>query len=396
MLDEAPRSAEPPQSGSGPASVPVKRSARAPFAPDFDHLVYLRIVEACDLACAHCFIPANAKRMRMDAITRTPDLVRTFAEPGSRILLQWHGGEPTLVGPKFMAEAIGAIEAGGSEYRWTHGIQTNLMSYSPEWADLFRAKFSGQIGVSWDPGIRLMRKDDYSSNAEFESRFWPALDQAVADGLDPCLTVTGTKVFFDSVPNPIEFLDMLESRGVTRAHIERITPTGTARRNWERLGVSNGMWSRSMTRFLRAYSRWLDVDPTRKLRLSPFDGLVASASALADGAATRGSGCLSGACDTRFHTVDQNGYKRGCTALTSESDNARADPIAKLSVEDPSKAREERQIFNCHSCRFRAICSSGCLALDFDDGSGECSGGKALLQASLDEAVRRGGKGVAA
>jgi radical SAM protein with 4Fe4S-binding SPASM domain len=127
---------------------------------------------------------------------------------------------------------------------------------------------------------------------------------------------------------------------------------------------------------------WRERDPSRRLRMSPFDGLLRSAADLAAGRAARGAGCLSGACDTRFHTVDQNGYKPGCTALTAEVDNARADRNAVLRVDDPSSARRDRQIFNCNSCRFRSICSSGCLALDFDDGSGECSGGRGLLQAA--------------
>ena len=137
-----------------------------------------------------------------------------------------------------------------------------------------------------------------------------------------------------------------------------------------------------MARFLRSYTRWHQTTPGgRSLRLSPFDGLVLSARSLLDGK-PMASGCLSGNCDTTFHTVDGTGYKRGCTAITSEFDNKRADKDKAINIADPVRAREERQVFNCFSCRFRPICKSGCLAIDFDDGSGECSGGSILLDAA--------------
>jgi radical SAM protein with 4Fe4S-binding SPASM domain len=116
-----------------------------------------------------------------------------------------------------------------------------------------------------------------------------------------------------------------------------------------------------------------------RLHLSPFDGLVASVRDLEAGAV--GYGCWSGKCDTRFHTIDASGYKMGCTALTSESDNRRA--TQSLSFPDGfESARHERRIVDCTGCAFRRICSSGCLAISMDDGSGECAGGRGLFDAA--------------
>lgn len=353
--------------------------ARIPFAPAYDHLVYLRVFEGCNLHCQHCFIPSNPKRMTAEDIARVPEDVRKIAPPGSTILLQWHGGEPTMFGAAWLREAIESIEASGPEYKWVHGIQTNLLTYDESWAHLYKDHFGGNVGVSWDQGIRLLRRNDPASSAAFEKVFWPKLQKLIDDGLSPYLVVTGTKVFFEHFRNPVDFFEMLAARGIRRGHIERITETGYARENWERVGVSNGEWSRHMSRFLRAYVRWHQaVEGGRDLQLSPFDGLVQSAQSLIAGT-PKASGCLSGSCDTTFHTIDSNGYKRGCTAITSEYDNKRADKDRALRITDPVAARKDRQIFNCHLCEFRPICKSGCLAIDFDDGSGECSGGSILL-----------------
>lgn len=61
-------------------------------APDFDHMIYVRLIEACNLHCQHCFIPNNPKRMDWNNIEQIPAKVRSFARPGQVLLFQLHGG----------------------------------------------------------------------------------------------------------------------------------------------------------------------------------------------------------------------------------------------------------------------------------------------------------------
>jgi radical SAM protein with 4Fe4S-binding SPASM domain len=345
----------------------------------------MRIFEGCNLHCEHCFIPKNPKRMSIEDVAASAGAVRSFAKPGQRILLQWHGGEPTMFGPNWLREAISAIEEAGPEFVWDHGIQTNLMTYSTEWADLYFEKFGGNVGVSWDPVIRLLRAGRPETNADYEVAFRKNLSRLVADGLDPYLVMTATRVFFERFRNPFDLFDEMLAMGVRKAHIERLTETGYARANWSRLGVDNAAYSKGMSRILKAYELWRRRDDNGALlNLSPFDGLMASVREMGEGRG--GYGCWSGGCDTRFHTIDSSGYKRGCTALTSESDNK----AANESLNFPLGFEEERrirQIVDCSTCDFRSVCSSGCLALSMDDGSGECSGGRKLFEAAASVAI---------
>nr|WP_250807647.1 radical SAM protein [Neorhizobium tomejilense] len=357
-------------------------SARIPFAPGFDHLVYMRVFEGCNLHCEHCFIPKNPKRMTHDTVAGSVADIKRFARPGQTVLLQWHGGEPTMFGAAWLDEAIARAEAEAPELNFVHGIQTNLMTYSPEWADVYRRRFAGQVGVSYDPKIRLLNRDRPETNSVYEERFWPALERLVADGLEPYVVMTATKVFFEHFRNPTRLFDLLVEAGVRKAHIERLTETGYARGNWARLGVDNMEYSKGMSRILMAYRLWKSVDGNSdRLHLSPFDGLMSSVENLANGAV--GYGCWSGHCDTRFHTIDSSGYKMGCTALTSEIDNKGAGGEYLEFSGGYAEARKERQIVNCTGCPFRSICSSGCLAVSMDDGSGECSGGRTLFSTAM-------------
>ncbi|SOC27085.1 radical SAM protein [Thalassospira xiamenensis] len=359
-------------------------SGTVPFTPKFDHLIYMRVFEGCDLRCQHCFIPANPRRLKDADVEHAADKVRTFAKPGDRILVQWHGGEPTLLGAAWLRKAIETLETTGPEFEWIHGIQTNLLGYNGEWAQLYHDKFNGEVGVSWDAKIRLTRRDDPASFADFENRFWPKMEQLLADGLHPYLVVTATKVLFQTFKNPVDFFSMLESRGITRGHLERVTETGEARKAWDTVGLSNAEYSRYMSRYARAYVLW-NMQAAEQgrphLSLSPFDGLLKSTDELRRGEA-KGYGCWSGNCDTRFHTIDADGYKRGCTALTSEDGNSRATAKLALDKDNLVEERKLRRIVDCHACEFRKICSSGCMAISMDDGSGECAGGYSLFKAA--------------
>ena len=354
----------------------------APNARDdsFDHLVYLRVFEGCNLHCEHCFIPANPKTMKLSDFDCIGERLRTFATPGQRILFQWHGGEPTALGAHYLSEALERLHRGATEFSLSHGIQTNLMTYDEGWARVFAQYFDSSIGVSWDPEIRLLRRGRPETNAEYEAGFWANLQRLVRDGIEPYLVVTGTRVFFQKFRDPFEFFSMMEERGIRRAHIERLTPTGYARESWGRIGLTNAENSRHMARFARAYRAYTQRDRAGKqpFSLSPFDGLIESVARLRAGEAG-GYGCLSGDCDSRFHTIDANGYKFGCTALNSEYDNARFSGTP-IQIVDLTDARERRQL-DCRTCRYKPICSSGCMATPRQDQSGECAGGSQVFSA---------------
>jgi radical SAM protein with 4Fe4S-binding SPASM domain len=356
-------------------------SAKVPFAPSFSHLVYMRVFEGCNLHCSHCFIPKNPKKMTPETVAESAESIRRFAKPGQTILIQWHGGEPTMFGAKWLSDAIDLLEASAPEFKFEHGIQTNLWTYSPEWAELYRRKFGSNVGVSWDPKIRQLARNKPETNAAYEAKFWPNMRQLIADGLEPYLVVTATRTFFETFANPMAFFDKLVENGITKAHIERLTETGYARENWATLGVDNAAYSKYMSRFLKAYELWREnLDNGAKLSLSPFDGLLDAVERMNKGSI--GYGCWSGSCDTKFHTIDANGYKMGCTALTSEVDNKRATETLRFE-NGFEAARKERRVINCNGCPFRSVCSSGCLALSMDDGSGECSGGRGLFETTL-------------
>lgn len=371
----------------GPAATAdLQIDGRLPSSQEFDHLVYVRVFEGCNLHCKHCFIPSNPRRMSIESIGAIPDQLRKRIRPGSRILIQWHGGEPTLMGPSFIRAAIARLRKEGPDFEWRFGIQTNLMTFGPEWARLYHEEFGSEVGVSWDPKIRLLNRHTKDSFSVFDKHFDERLADLVVAGLTPYLVVTAARTLFDAFPNPLDFFQRWVDRGVRHVHLERITETGYARQNWAEVGLSNREYSDEMSRWMRAYASFSAAHGgDLPLHLSPFQNLLDSAKSLIEGAA-RKHGCWSGACDTRFHTIDGDGYKAGCTALTSETGNRNA--RKQLSFPEGYEKARKRRAYDCQKCRFQPVCSSGCLALSFDDGSGECSGGSRLFATAETLAMR--------
>lgn len=317
--------------------------------------------------------------MTLETLAGIKDYISQFAKTGDTILIQWHGGEPTAMGSAWFKEAIETINYQLSSYVVIHGIQTNLINYNEKWKEIYINHFNASIGVSWDAEIRLMKRGKPESNREYESIFWDKLGQLHNDGIEPYLVVTGTKLFFEKFKNPYKLFEFLEEKGIKRCHIERLTKTGYARESWDRIGVSNLEYSEYMIKIARAYEVYSKIPPKEsvgyKVSISPLDGLNESVERLISGKAG-GYGCLSGGCDSNFHTFDANGYKKGCTAINSEYDNSKSflgEGVQVIQFFDLKQSRNERQV-DCYSCEFKPICSSGCLATPKTDHSGECSG----------------------
>lgn len=404
---------------------------------NYDHMVYVRLFEGCNLACEHCFIPSNPKKIE-PSFYQNKGLTETLIKEaniknGSNLYIQWHGGEPTLLGPMYLEYAIQQVQE-DKRFNYLHGIQTNLINFDQsieEWERVYKTYFNGHVGISWDAKIRHIKRAEKNdeTNRIFEEKFWNNVRLAQKRGLSLYMVITATKIFFEEYKDPYEFFDFVTEKGIKYINFERVTNTGEARITWEKLGLSNREYSEYMSKFFKAYVNFKENNVDVELNISPFDGLLQSVLSLKQengelpsleqidtssnlgntiakaniwdilSFKNQGYGCWSGQCDTRFHTIDSNGYKHGCTALTSEQDNKNKElknvlndkkiiwigSSAKEQKENILSTRKERQD-SCQGCRYLSICSSGCLSVEKFDNSGECSGAKILFE-TIDNTV---------
>ena len=341
-------------------------------SPSFDRMVYLRLTEACNMSCEHCFIPSNPKRLRLDEDgSRTVQHIVSISKPNETVLIQFHGGEPTIVGPRELSDWCALISARITDRKIVFGIQTNLAIDPTPYLALYKKYMGASIGVSWDYAIRALKGDRAES---FEVVFWRNIDVLRRNGIEVTLVTTVTKELISAYNSGFKLLEFLASKGIKYLHLERLTKVGSARENWPKIGVTNREHSLFMATLYLDYVK--NISHGRgSINISPFDGLELSL--VHSSGDTSGYGCNSGKCDTAFFTIDAEGLHGSCTALNSTADIS--DHIVKIVDISGSlqNARVER-VIDCSDCRYRKICSSGCFATDVNDGSGECSGSRIL------------------
>ncbi|KDM89952.1 radical SAM protein [Photobacterium galatheae] len=335
----------------------------------FNQLVYIRLTEACNMRCDHCFIPANPKKMSVNDCKKIPEILERISKSGDRIILQWHGGEPTLFGIHRFQEVLSYLNDSIDDRVIIHGIQTNLANYDSQWGELYKRYFQSRIGVSWDYKIRHARGE------AFDSLFGRKVQQLSEDGIDFDLTITVSKPFHDWVlSDPSEFFSFIEKVRPKSLHLEKITKTGNARLNWPNVGLTNQQYSNLLS-LIYLYSRsWMSVNKDWFDGISPLSDYESDIHSLVYGGELELRGCTSGVCDTRFHTIDSNGYKFGCTAINSEADNPAVKEVVSLITPKQLESIREVRVKSCDGCQFIKICNTGCVANTKVDESGECNG----------------------
>lgn len=348
-------------------------------APEFDHLVYVRVTEACNVHCEHCFIPNNPKTLSIQSVSSLAHAIESLASANEIVLVQFHGGEPTLLGGRFLTQYSEQLIELLPNIILRFSIQTNLLKLDNSLIGFYRQFCKSTVGVSWDTDIRHKGSVSEKSNNEFNSVFWKNFETLNDAGITPFVVMTVTKNFLDRFSRNENLVEFCTQKQIRYLHLEKLTRAGYAIDNWSRIGVDNLSYSQGMAVIYKDYKS--APSSISKVHISPFDDLELSIRNMFEGK-SGGEGCLSGKCDSSFHTFDQNGYSNGCTALTATNKND-TQIVKFIDVQNERKAR----INACETCTFNKVCNSGCLKVDINDGSGECSGNRILFNAIVKSSV---------
>jgi sulfatase maturation enzyme AslB (radical SAM superfamily) len=108
----------------------------------------------CNVACTYCFEHKEPHRLSMLLVPLlTRQLLDHLEHEGiEECEIYWQGGEAMIMGPAWFVEAGKMMNeaAAARGRRFTHYLQTNLISYSPAWNEVLRSMFGGSLGTSMD------------------------------------------------------------------------------------------------------------------------------------------------------------------------------------------------------------------------------------------------------
>jgi radical SAM protein with 4Fe4S-binding SPASM domain len=312
--------------------------------------------------------------MSDEQILNIPRELKKIGVSGT-VLIQWHGGEPLLVCPDRFERLILKINNNSQGINFLHGVQTNLVvlrqfnkNKRDRWYQVLSKYFDKDlIGVSWDYSIRgINLKSQQNFYNYFEQSFKSLRSsEYFKKGFSPTIIITAAKPFLElnsKLSNGMAFFKWLDYMQLHKIHIEKLTPTGDAIKNWSEIGVSNSEYSKLMGRLYLSYKRYKSLNPSSELAVSPFCDFE---DAVKTG--KQDNICSSGACQTSMFTFSSKGLVETCTAIAEHNN------VSLKYYQQSVKA-------NCIRCEFNHICNGGCPAHNnVVDLSGECSGAKKLL-----------------
>src|SRR6201986_4876304 len=116
--------------------------------------VILLPTSECNVACDYCFENKETHRLSpalLPLLTRRL-LDHLEQEDIEECEIYLQGGGGMIMGPAWFADAGRLMDAAAARRgrRFTHYLQTNLISYSPAWNDVIQTMFGGSLGTSMD------------------------------------------------------------------------------------------------------------------------------------------------------------------------------------------------------------------------------------------------------
>jgi radical SAM protein with 4Fe4S-binding SPASM domain len=329
--------------------------------------VILLPTSACNVACDYCFErkePHRLSRALLPLLTRR--LLDHLEHEGiEECELYWQGGEAMLMGPAWFAEAGELMDRAAAERgrRFTHYLQTNLISYSAAWDDVLRGMFNGSLGTSMDyPNVH---RKLFKGGAEAYSELWTRrLKEVRAAGIKVGVIAVLHQASLEAGPQRF-YRYFAEELGLKDFQVNTPFPGGPANQ------VEGGFQldTAELARFLSGlFDVWMERGHGAGVALGPFDALIDHFT----GQPARLPCIWKENCSNQFISIDAKGSVAQCDCwVTSYPESFFGNVFREPDLTRMLRTSRARRDFverpkhlveheDCLSCRFLSICHGGC------------------------------------
>jgi uncharacterized protein len=142
-------------------------------------LVILKATEKCNSNCSYCDVvrkDGTGRSMPLDVLETVFRRVNEYllAFPGENVELNWHGGEPLILGTGYFHEAIRLQKEhfATTSGRIKNTLQTNLTLMSEEFIPIFKQMGINFVGTSFDPEPSVRGPGDDPDSGEYNRQFF--------------------------------------------------------------------------------------------------------------------------------------------------------------------------------------------------------------------------------
>jgi len=320
----------------------------------------------CNAACDYCFEDKTSHRLSHERLMLIVDKVLDHMDAHhiDALTVHWQGGEAMLLPPQWYQKAFASIQksAAARAKRVEHGLQTNMLIYSPKWNSVIAEMFGNSVSTSLDYP-NLHRKVLGGGPEDYNGIWARKVRMARAAGID-------VKVI--SVPNQATleigaerfYEHLVDELGVKDFQINTPFPGGQA--NALTLGMPLDVGE--LARFhCELADIWLERGPDDDVCIGPFDQLL--------NYFTHRDACLpciwGQNCVDEFVSIDARGYVAQCDCwVTSYPDYHfgnifECDSLSELLSNSGARQRfYQRPVKlmqrDCIECDYLTLCHGGC------------------------------------
>jgi len=305
----------------------------------------------CNLCCKYCYAaPFKSKTIKTLDLNLLDKLIKESFEITDRVIVTWHGGEPTLVGVEYFEKYLKIIKKYKKENQKIYNmIQTNATLITDKMAKFFKKnKFIVSISLDGDEKAHNKNRVDASLKGSFHDAF-KGLKNLRKNGINPPVIVTVTK---DNLKKDIENFNFLINNGFKEI---KYSPVYDSIK--DNFSISNEDWFGYLKNILY---RWIELkDETIKVReideiLSWFAGKQLTI-------------CSNSGTCSRWISIDEFGNIYPCEYMRDNNmyGNIHENSLKEVFQSDKYKLFVEKITYyynECKNCKLFSFCHNGCPA----------------------------------
>lgn len=329
------------------------------FNKDFN-VIYLRVVQGCNLNCTHCFTLGNQDKYQLAYLSQIDLFINNIKKnvnPKSAVFYI-HGGEPFLAPLEYLSEVNSVIKKTFPDIHKNIIPQTNLMyKIDQPYINFIKKEYNSHIGVSWDHGIRFST----TTKGLGEDLFLKNFRLLVDEGIEMAVAITVQKHLLTQ--DPIEVIKKLD--GATSIDFEFLTMFDKKTHD---LKVNNTEWSKFYFEIVKYYAEhdttW-SLPQVDLLTKSHLENKIYQ--------------CKCNCCQHRTFTMNCNGSTGLCPDETYFSPIS---TVQEMTTNWNLFQKKAEQLYLgqlgqdineiCTKCDFFSICGGNCEASLFNPGDDEC------------------------
>lgn len=269
------------------------------------------------------------------------------------------------MGPAWFVEAGELMDTAAAKRgrRFTHYLQTNLISYSSAWNEVLQDMFGGSLGTSMD--YPNLHRKLFKGGPEAYTKLWSKrLKEAQQAGLEIGVIAVLHQGSLEAGPEAF-YRYYTEELGLTSFQVNTPFPGGPAKAVEAEFDLDQA----ALAEFLSGlFDIWMERGHDSGVALGPFDALVHHFT----GAPARLPCIWKENCSNQFISVDSKGTVAQCDCwVTSYPESFFGNVFQEENLTDMLRTSSARREFverpkhlveneDCLQCRFLSICHGGC------------------------------------